>query len=391
MNLLPLLIFSISTMVTLSVDIYLPALPIIQEYFSANATTTQASFGLGFLASGLGGLIFGPLSDRWGRKWIFIFTALLTVLGCFLCVFSWSIDIFNAARFVQGIGIGGSWVLVYAILAESYEEKHAAIMVSYMGTLHTMMYVLAPIIGGYVTEYYGWKWCFLIPAISLIPGILLSVFFFKEAPALAHNHSLTETYTNFYHIIKNKFFISFGMVLSLVVGCLMIPWSSLPLVFIKQMGMGEKDFGLLLGFIPIAESLTTFVARPIIKKHGLDYVLKVGLSVAFFGSIAFLTATIFFGDNPYAVMGALAFFSTSLPLLFPPVLSRCITIFPNLKGTASALLSASRYIAIGLLSLLGSALYDGTLIPAAVTMIFVSFAAFLMWKISLKSDSSPVV
>jgi predicted MFS family arabinose efflux permease len=368
-------------MITLSVDIYLPAIPEIKNYFQASEQATQMSFGLGFIASSLGGIIFGPLSDRIGRRPVLIGTALITLLGCILCAFSTSIEMFNFSRFFQCVGIGGSWVLSYAILAEAYDEKKNALMVSYMGTLQTMIYVIAPNLGGFVTAYLGWQWCFLVVVVGLLPLTALSFQFFPETLQEKNHHTMTQTYVQLVHIAANPYFVSLGLVLSLVIGGLLLPFSSLPSIF-RQLGIGETVFGIFLGAIPIAETLTTFATRSLIKKYGLDFVLKCGLVFAVLGGIFFFGVVLLTPSNPYLIMLALSVFSMALPMLFPPVISRCLSVFPDQKGTAAALLSSLRYLVIGLCAYLGSIVYDDTLVPAAICMMIISAFAVIMWRIS---------
>ena len=375
------LLFALSTMITLSVDIYVPAIPEIKSYFHATEQAAQMSFGLGFIASSVGGLIFGPLSDRIGRRPILMSTAFITLVGCLLCAFSVSIEMFNISRIIQCVGIGGSWVLSYAILAESYDERKNALMVSYMGTFQTATYVIAPILGGFVAKYLGWKWCFLIIITGLLPLLVIAIRFFPETLAEKNHHTMFQTYVQLFRMSQNLYFISLGLVLSLVIGGLLLPFSSLPSVF-KGLGIDEKSSGLFLGAIPIAETLTTFVTRGLIKKYGLDFILKCGLAFAVFGGLLFFEVTLLFPENAYFIMLSLAIFSMSLPMLFPPVLSRCISLFPDQKGTASALLSSLRYLVIGICGYLGSFVYNDTLIPAAICMMIISVFAIIMWKIS---------
>ncbi len=368
-------------MITLSVDIYIPAIPEIKAYFQASEQAAQMSFGLGFIASSVGGIIFGPLSDRLGRRPILMSTAFITLAGCFLCAFSVSIEMFNISRVIQCIGIGGSWVVSYAILAEAYDETKNALMVSYMGTFQTATYVIAPILGGFVAEYLGWKWCFLVITIGLFPLLITAIRFFPETLKEKNHHTMFQTYVQLFHMAQNPYFITLGLVLSLVIGGLLLPVSSLPSVF-KGLGIHEKSFGLFLGAIPIAETLTTFVTRDLIKKYGLDFVLKCGLAFAVLGGLVFFYVAIVFPENPYLIMLSLAVFSVALPMIFPPVISRCLSIFPDQKGTASALLSSLRYLVIGLCGYLGSVVYDNTLIPAAICMMVISVLAVIMWKMS---------
>lgn len=389
MNILAFLVFALSTIVTLSVDIYLPAIPVIKEYFASGEQITQMSFGLGFLACSVGGLIFGPLSDRIGRRPVIIATAGLTALGCFLCAYSTSIYMFNFARFIQCIGVGANWVLVYAILAESYDESKSAIMVSYMGTLHTATYIIAPILGGKITSCFGWEWCFLFVAFLLVPLLFIIIKFFPETIRDKSHHSLLQTYTQFIDMIKNPYFMTLGLVLSLTIGALLVPFSSLPEIF-KRFGIYESSFGLFLGVIPVAETLTTFLTRPLLRNYGLDFVLKSGLVTSLIGGIAFFLVILFVPGNPYAIMASLALFSMSLPMMFPPVIAKCLQVFPDRKGTASALLSSFRYLIIGLCAILGSGVYDGTLLPASICMMFISALAVMMWKISVNKAPSYV-
>lgn len=144
------------------IDMYLPAMPEMTKVFSASVSSVQ--LGLTFCMVGLafGQVIFGPLSDKYGRKPVLYFSLLLYIVSTLFCCLSQNIDTFNIARLLQGLGGAGAIVYSRSAPTDLYSGKELAKIIAIVGAVNGIAPVAAPVIGGSVANLIGWRGIFYI-------------------------------------------------------------------------------------------------------------------------------------------------------------------------------------------------------------------------------------
>lgn len=188
-------------------DMYLPAFPQLQRYFNTNASMVQTSLFSCMLGLALGQVIWGPLSDRYGRKIITHISLWIFMLSCVGCLLAPTVETLIAMRLLQGMGGSGGLVLSRSIATDLYTGKELARLMALIGAAGGIAPVTAPIAGGIITDTMGWRGIF---GLLLLIGILLAIctFQFKEShPAEKRSgESITKSLTAYKGMLKNPAF-----------------------------------------------------------------------------------------------------------------------------------------------------------------------------------------
>ncbi|MEP2863346.1 multidrug effflux MFS transporter, partial [Parvibaculum sp.] len=141
----------------LSTDMYLPSLPDIGRDFGADAGAVQLTLSAHLIAFATSQLFYGPLSDRYGRRPVLMGGFMLFIAGCFASLFVTNIEQLVLARILQAVGGGASVVLARAIVRDLFEGAEAGQMLAKMAAIMGLVPALAPMLGGVVQDFYGWK------------------------------------------------------------------------------------------------------------------------------------------------------------------------------------------------------------------------------------------
>lgn len=161
-----LLLGALAAFPPLVTDMYLPALPVMTAEFNTVPSAVQMSLAACILGLAVGQLIFGPLSDKWGRKPLLKCALLLFILATVASIFSPTIEVLNICRFFQGLGGAGGVVLSRSVATDCYSGRELAKTLAIIGAINGIAPVTAPVIGGLFSESIGWKGIFCIHASS---------------------------------------------------------------------------------------------------------------------------------------------------------------------------------------------------------------------------------
>ena len=162
-----------SAVAPLSTDMYLPALPSVQHSFETSEFLTQLSLASFFIAFALGQLIYGPLSDVFGRKKLACIGIVLFIFSSFTCVIVDNVYVFVAFRFLQGLGGCAGVVIARAVANDLFELKEAASVFALMMVVTSLAPMLSPFFGSILLGFFAWKSIFMA---LFILGILLLCF-----------------------------------------------------------------------------------------------------------------------------------------------------------------------------------------------------------------------
>ena len=143
-------------------NMYLPALPSMVNWFDTSTSLVQFSLTSCMVGLAVGQLLFGPMSNRYGRKPVLLWTLLFFILSTLLCLFSNHIYVFVIFRLLQGISAAGSIVIARSISTDLFAGRELVRILAIVGSINGIAPVLAPVIGGTMTESAGWKGIFII-------------------------------------------------------------------------------------------------------------------------------------------------------------------------------------------------------------------------------------
>lgn len=230
-------------------DMYIPTLPEMVKAFHCSVPTCQLGLTFGMIGLGVGEMILGPFSDRWGRKPILIIALIVFAIGAICSVWSKSIHEFIWWRLVQGLGASGGYFLARTIPADMYRGQALAKVMALVGAINGFAPASAPVIGGFVSRAVGWQGIFwILFGFSIL--LLILTFPFKESlpkQRRVQGH-FGIAFKNYLYLMKNKNFVIHTLLKGSALGMLFAYISAAPFIIQTHYGYTQLQFGLFMGF-----------------------------------------------------------------------------------------------------------------------------------------------
>lgn len=355
-------------------DMYLPTLPAMVRSFHTTTSTVQLGLTFGMIGLGLGEVILGPLSDRFGRKPILIITLIIFCIGAMCSVWSKTIHVFIFWRLIQGLGASGGYFLARTIPADLYGGRALAKVMALVGAINGFAPASAPVIGGLVSRDIGWQGIFWI-LFGFSALLLVLSMAFKES--LPKGRRVTgrfgTAFKNYIILMRNRHFIIHVMLKGSALGVLFAYISSAPFIIQDHYGYSQLQFGLFMGFNAIFVafgSMTALKFKPLKRAASFAALMLIIVAAAQF--ICF-----------YLVDNIWVYEALNLPMIFS--LGMLFTVGNTLAmnegrqcaGDASALIGLAGYVfgaTVSPLVGLGNILHSTAITIAALASITLVFA-----------------
>ncbi|HCY38681.1 MAG TPA: hypothetical protein DHV02_02360, partial [Neisseriales bacterium] len=158
----------------IAAEVYIPSLPYISRDFQVSSSLTQLSIAVFLFGMSLPGILFGYISDFFGRRKILLIATSLSGCGTLLCLMAPNIYVLILGRFIQGLGFSGVGSLSRAILRDRMSGVELARYVSYLAMITVLAIDISPFIGGFLQEYFGWRPIFALLLVYNLLAIYLS-------------------------------------------------------------------------------------------------------------------------------------------------------------------------------------------------------------------------
>jgi DHA1 family bicyclomycin/chloramphenicol resistance-like MFS transporter len=377
----------------ITTDLYLPALPAMTSSFSASMSQAQLTLSAMLLAFGVSQMIWGPLSDRFGRRPILLCGLAAYVLAAIGSVMAPGMLQLIVWRTVQGAAMGAVVMCARAMVRDLYQPQDGArIMSKGLSGLGALVCISAPV-GGLLAEFYGWRAALMAVAVFGAATLVLVVLRFKETLPNKNLQALRPTVllTTWRKILSNPTFLAFSALSIASYGGLFTFLASSSFVFITVLGLSKAQFGMVMLSTSLSYLLGTFVCRRLLLRFNVQQTVAIAAVVSLcagtvMGALAWLDVL-----GVWAVMGPLALFMVGHGIHQPCGQSGAVGPFPQAAGAASALngfLTMVVVFAIG--SWLGTHM-DGTVLPLTNGMWFWSvMIAISAWTLVRKYGHRPV-
>jgi MFS transporter, DHA1 family, multidrug resistance protein len=353
-------------------DLYLPALPALTEGFSAPVSQAQLTLTALLLAFGLSQLVWGPLSDRFGRKPILLAGMSAYVMAAVASSWAPSMEMLIVARTVQGAAMGASVMCARAVVRDLYLPLEGAkIMSKGLSGLGLIACLCAPL-GGLVSDWLGWRITLLIPALFGSVSLALIALRYRETAPARNLHALRPAALlgNWFTILKHPTFLAFSVLSICAYGGLFTFLAASSFVFIKVLGLSKTQYGLVMFSMSVIYIGGTFMCRRMLVRFGLrkSVALAAGLTLAAGTSMGLLAMAGV--HNTRALLLPFWLYMLAHGVHQPCSQSGSVGPFPHMAGTASALSGFFTMLAaFGMGTWLGTHL-DGTVYPLAYGIWF---------------------
>ena len=334
------LMASLMSVVALAIDALLPALNNIGiDIHTVNIVDNQLLITMIFLGLGIGPLFFGPLSDSLGRKPIVYMGFIVFILASFICVSATSLEMMILGRILQGIGLSAPRTISIAIIRDMYSGDYMARIMSFVTVVFILIPVIAPALGKFVLDFYGWESIFYVQiAISL----LVSLWFWKRQPetlSIANKKKMSKAVFigGFKELISHKTTLVYTIISGFITGSFMVYLSSSQQIFELQYGFVD-EFPFIFAGLAISIGSAIFLNGTLVLKLGMEKLITTSL-FAFF-SISVLYILLFHNSiNPniyiLLVFFVLQFFS--IGFLFGNLRAIAMQPVGHIAGIAAAI------------------------------------------------------
>ena len=342
-----LLLGALAAFPPLVTDMYLPALPVMTAEFQTTASAVQMSLATCILGLAMGQLVFGPLSDKWGRKPLLKSALLLFILATVAILFSPTIEMLNICRFFQGLGGAGGVVLSRSVATDCYSGRELAKSLAIIGAINGIAPVTAPVIGGLFSEAIGWKGIF---GILLAIGVLLYVVSipFRESHTSEKHYagSLTSLFIQAGILFKNSVYVRYVLIFGMANAALFGYISSASFIIQNDFGLSELMFGILFGINSMAIGSGSILS---LKFKQITNAIHVGCAGMFGCSVLQLcNYNLGFGFWGYEILVFIMLFSVGM--VFTSSTTLAMTEGKSKIGWASAIVGAAGFLFGGIVT-----------------------------------------
>ena len=317
------------------VSIYLPALPLISDALNANQANIQLLVTLFLVGFGASQLFYGPLSDAIGRRPVFIMGQGVYLVGTLICVgFSDNLSILIVGRLLQGLGAGSASVLGRSVLRDSYEGAQLTKALSYISITASIMPIVAPVLGGWISFYLGWEAVFIFVLLYLIAIFTLGYFVLPETMSYGKSRfELGKVIKNYGSLLTNKQVITSASYNWVSYLASLVSLSVMPFILQNQLGLTAAEYGSVM-LIPSAGLMVGSVALNILNRYlGVQQLLALAISIMTFAGVWLLLTPV----SLFNLVWAFSLLTIAQGLSFPLSISLLLEPHKRQAGSVSAL------------------------------------------------------
>jgi len=368
------LMASLMSIVALSIDALLPALPEISKTLGVtNTNDNQLLITMIFLGLGFGQLLFGPLSDSFGRKSMVYFGFIVFIIASIICVTTKNFEIMIIGRILQGIGLSSPRSLALSMIRDSYSGDYMAKIISIVVMFFILVPVVAPTLGQLLMNFFNWESIFYF---NLVFGILIMFWFWKRQPETLPKEKRIKFSSHLFidgtkEFFKHKQVVAFTLVSGFITGSFMVYLSTSQQIFQEQYNLAEM-FPYIFASLAISIGIATFLNSKLVVKYGM-------MRIAYLACIAYATISVLYvvlfwsGNNPsiYVLLGFFALQFFAVGFLFGNLRAIAMQPLGHIAGIGAALNGfISTVMAVPIAN------YIGSFVSTSVLPLFIGFSFF---------------
>lgn len=367
----------------MSTDIYTPSLPYLSSFFNVRPNIVQLTISLNVLMFGVGQMIHGPLSDRFGRKPVLLTAIFLFSVISFVCAFAQSIEQLIVARMLQGFIGAAEAVICMAVFKDLFNEKQQVRALAIFGMAIALAPAVGPIIGGYVHVWIDWRFNFhLIGGLGCIATWLIWRLLPESTEPDPRALQPARVLGNYYGILTNPQFMTYSAMVGVGIGIIYAFVTGAPFILIQQLGIPTEHFGYYQACIVITFFIGSLVSTRAVQHMPTGKLLNIGLVIVFAGGISFIGLVLAEQVTPGYFTLCFSIMTLGLGPLFAVAPSKAMLSTNRSAGSAAAMLGAMEMGIGGLAAGAVSLLHDDSVWPLAITIIGLMIITLLLAMIA---------
>lgn len=363
----------------MATDMYLPALPSLAKSLDTSSSNVQLTLSIYFFGFAIGQLIYGPLSDRFGRKPVLQVGLIIFVLSSAIASLATSIEALIVARVFQALGGCAGPVLGRAIVRDMFSGEEAGRVLSHVSSAMALAPAIAPIIGGFLTVAYGWQASFLFLMLYGLIALLVLTLNLPETNTNINDAAmkLSSIKANYLTILKHQEWRLNTLICSFVYAGLFAFLLGSSFVLIEFMNVSESGYGFLFTVIVLGYMIGSQLSARFSGRIGLFRLIRYGSSLALISGMVMFILSLFESKNVVTVIAPHFFYMISVGIVMPLTMASALNPFPKMAGSASALLGFIQMFFVAFFGVLIGYLESSTAIVMAGSIALAGTLTFL--------------
>lgn len=373
-------------------DIYAPSLPAVAIHFNTSIHYVQRSMAVYMLGVAASQLVYGPLSEGFGRKPLLVIGLMIMLAGSIICLTAPHIGSLMIGRFIQGCGAGACASLWRAVFRDIFSGEALAQYGSYLAIFIMFIVPTAPLLGGYLQETFGWYASFVFMAFYALIALLGMLFGFKETSKNHHMSRLKIKFIckSYLTLLKSPVFMGVTCSTFLTYGAFFAWFVIGPALLIQKIGISPIAFGwLTFCGAGSAYALSGYLNGKLVKRFGMPCMMRFGWSLAATAGALMIIGYWIAGMNTLVIILPVILFYFGATFIWPNAFATAFTPFGHIAGYAGALYGFMQICGAVTLTTIISYIPDHNQLPFGLIMLICPISAWLIYEMSMKTRIPP--
>lgn len=326
-------------------DILLPAFPVIQIFLQTTKHSLALSVPLYIFPMALTLLYYGPLSDQFGRRPIICFGFMLGIIGVFMCSLAHNITTFLIARIIMGLGMGASFGIVRAIMADTLKGKQLAIYASYISMAVGIILLLSPLLGSYLL-FLGWHAIFIFMLAIYIIALLAYIIFGHETNInkLANAAKAAPLIKNYFIIIRSRIFIGYSIASAVAMSANICFITLSAFILQGDYKLTHVTYGWIMFAIAGAALIGKFINTMLLRKLSGKSIIILSYFMIGISGTMLAVATYYKMHSLDLFLICVILSAIGQSFIYSIAFAGAIGPFKHIRGSASALYGSWQYL-----------------------------------------------
>ena len=372
-------------------QILLPALPVIQDDFSVSNDVAQLTLSLSMFSIAIGTLVYGPMSDKYGRKPTMLLGIFIAIIGSIFCYLADSIGWLIAGRIIQAFGGAVGLVLARAIVRDVYGAEESARVIATLVIVMVIAPMMSPALGGEMMNRFGWESVFLVMAGA---SVIIFVFLILRQPETlvtpVQFEGIGSMLRTFDGLLKSRPFCGYAFCVTFVSVVFFSFISAAPEIMVSVLNRPPTEYGYYFVMIPIGFMIGNYVTRHFGRSISIDSMIVLGSTIAIGGIVLAIVLNLVGLSHPLALFlpVSIAVFGNGITL--PNAQAAAINEFPQYAGSASGLTGFLQMSVSAVAAQLVAFIFNETAYPLLIMMLLASVISLFCfrWGVPVRTAAS---
>lgn len=343
---LTFLLAAITAIAPLVMQIYLPALPGIGRDLDASSRAVQLTFSAFVFTVGPAQLVYGPLADRFGRRATAVASMIICLVGTLACALAPSVGALVIARIVQAFGSAGGMVVTRAVLSDRYGAEGMAARLSSVIVVIVVVPMVAPLFGGYLTSWFGWRSVFGASAVFI--AVVMAVALAKLPETRKQVHDPEPFVAGTLSLLRKPLFIVYTIQSALSLSVFYTFISVVPYVMENTLGEPPTTYGKFFVMLSAGYMGGTFISSRLASEVGMLNMIRIGTGLGLVGALAMYLSVSTGELSPWRLFLPMVALAFSNGVSSPSMQSAAVLQSRNYAGTASGIVGCAQQLIAGI-------------------------------------------